>query len=41
MEERVRGGVVEDMRGEQTGSAKIQFSQMSSTSWYAEWNVVC
>ena len=34
-EERVRCGVVEDMREEQTGSAKMQFSQMSTT-WYAD-----
>ena len=34
-------GVVEDMRGEQTGSVKMQFSQMSTTSWCAEWNVAC
>ena len=41
VEKRVRCGGVEDMRGEQTGSAKMQFSQMSTTSWYAEWNVAC
>ena len=41
VEERVRCGVVEDMRGEQTGSEKMQFSQMSTTSWYEEWNVAC
>ena len=32
VEERVRCGVVEDIRGEQTGSAKMQLSQMNTTS---------
>ena len=38
VEERVRCGVVEEVRGKQTGS---QFSQMSTTAWYTELDVAC